>query len=298
MYKNNLHDPMNKFKYDYNIDLNTQNAATKIIHLVGTNKKVLEFGCATGNMSRILHEQYQCDIIGVEIVPEAADIAREFCSKVFIGNIEELDFEKELEPKTFDVIIFADVLEHLKYPLNILKKILVFLKDDGFVLASIPNIAHASIIMELIKGNFRYKSLGLLDDTHLRFFTKHGIYELFEKSGYIISLMDRVKVPPESTEFKSNIQTLPREIKDYMYKNNDDIETYQFIVKAYKSSETGIILKLREDIVKLEKEIQEKEELIKQKDITIHRFQNTKSWRITEPLRWLNNIVKRNLLYK
>lgn len=293
MYKNNLYDPMNKFKYDYSIDLNTQNAATKIIHLVGTNKRVLEFGCATGNMSRILHEQFKCDIIGVEIVPEAADIAREFCSKVFVGNIEELNFEKELEPKTFDVIIFADVLEHLKDPFNILKKVIIFLKDDGFVLASIPNIAHASIIMELIKGNFRYKPLGLLDDAHLRFFTKHSIYELFEKGGYVVSLIDRVKVPPESTEFKSNIQTIPREVRDYIYENNDDIETYQFIVKAYKSSETGIILKLREEIENLEREIHQKDEDIKQKDIMINRFQYSKSWRVTDPLRRLNNILRR-----
>ena len=289
--------------YDNIVDLTIDNAITKIIRLVGNKKKVLEFGCATGYMSKVLKEQFSCDVTGVEINPELAEKAREFCGNIVVGDIENLDIPNIFKSVTFDVILFVDVLEHLKDPAEILRKVFILLKDNGYVLASIPNIAHASVIIELIKGDFRYRPLGLLDDTHIHFFTKRSIYELFEKSGFVVRLIDRVRMTPESTEFNTPVYTVPKEVIDYLYRRNEDVETYQFIVKAYKSTDTGTILKLREEIAEKDSQIAEKDKQISEKDSQIsekekklQRLLYSKSWRITAPLRGLYNIVKRFLL--
>lgn len=232
---------MDLFKYNFAIDLNIEYAHTKLIRLVGTHKKVLEYGCATGYMSKVLKEQFACEVTGIELNREAAEKAKEFCSQVIVGDVENLDLSGLLEPNSFDVIIFADVLEHLSEPWTVLEKVARFLKNNGYVLASIPNIAHASVIVELLNGKFDYKPLGLLDDTHLRFFTKESICRLFEKCGYVIGLIDRVTIPPQQTEFKTNMESIPGEVSDYMYRSNKEVETYQFIVKAFSAAVTCYI---------------------------------------------------------
>lgn len=189
-------------------------------------------------MSKVLKEQFACEVTGIELNREAAEKAKEFCSQVIVGDLENLDLSDLLEPNSFDVIIFADVLEHLKEPWTVLEKGARFLKNNGYVLASIPNIAHASIIVELLNGKFDYKPLGLLDDTHLRFFTKESICRLFEKCGYVIGLIDRVTIPPQQTEFKTNMESIPGEVSDYMYRSSKEVETYQFIVKAFSAAVT------------------------------------------------------------
>lgn len=222
---------MNKYTYPENQQPTPQN--NKLIALVGENKKVLEIGCAMGFQTRALHEIQRCQVTGIEIDPDAANYARPYCEELLVGDIETMHVDQLLHDRQFDVITFADVLEHLKDPVAVLYKMKPLLREGAYVLASIPNIAHCSVVYEMARGRFEYRSLGILDDTHIRFFTLQNVYQTFEKAGYLVVALDRNRLPASETEFKTNPETdEDRQFLKYIKQRNPDAETYQFVVKA------------------------------------------------------------------
>ena len=220
-------------KYTYPENKLPTPQSSKLLALVGENKKVLEVGCATGYQTQTMHEMLHCQVTGIEINPNAAIQARPYCEDLLVGDIETMDVNQLLHDRQFDVITFADVLEHLKDPTAVLQKVKPFLREGAYILASIPNIAHCSVIYEMARGRFEYRSLGLLDDTHIHFFTRQTIYHTFEKAGYQIIALDRIRIPASNTEFKTHPETEDdRKFIEYINQRNSEAETYQFIVKA------------------------------------------------------------------
>ena len=153
----------------------------KIVELVGKNKKVLDVGCATGLLAKELKKRGN-KIYGIEIDPEQAEIAKKFCEETLMGDIENIEIP--YKPNYFDVILFADILEHLKAPEQVLSKLSKFLKNDGFCIVVLPNIAHIYVRIKLLFGIFKYEEIGILDRTHLRFFTYKTARKLIEDSGF------------------------------------------------------------------------------------------------------------------
>jgi len=151
------------------------------------SKRILDVGCAEGKMAGELKERNQAEVWGIEIVNDVAQKAKERLNKVLIGSVEEQ--LPKLKDKYFDSIIFADVLEHLVYPGEVLKSIKSNLKDNGEIIISLPNIRHWSVIASLLDGSFDYADYGILDRTHLRFFTLETAKKLIENSGYFIKDM-------------------------------------------------------------------------------------------------------------
>ncbi len=145
-----------------------------MIRLTGENKRVLELGCATGSTTKVLQER-GCRVVGIEIDADAAQIAEQFCERVIVADLDLLDIDEALGDDTFDVIIAADVLEHLRNPLRVMTACLEHLRDEGEVLLSIPNIAHADARLALLRGDFDYQWCGILDETHMRFFTRRTL---------------------------------------------------------------------------------------------------------------------------
>ncbi len=226
--------------YDYQIDLSSENSShTKILKLVGQGKYVLEIGCATGYMTRYLKEKLGCRVFCVEIESDSAQEARPYCEELLIEDIEQLDLGETLKDKRFDVVILADVLEHLKDSRSVLRKLRHFLDDKGYILLSVPNGAHGSVALELLDGKWEYRSEGLLDRTHLHFFDKDGLTTLLDETGYLISQLDRVIVHPRDTEMKTPWDSYPRDVTAYLEKVNPEYQTYQFIVKAHPTTATG-----------------------------------------------------------
>lgn len=220
-------------EYVYDIDLNGEETAARFLRLVGRDKAVLEMGCSSGTQTRILKEQLGCRVTAVEINPEAARIAQQHAEKILVGNIEQIDFERELAGQSFDVITFADVLEHLYDPAGTLRRIKAFLKPDGCIIATVPNFTHAAIAYEMANGRFEYRKTGLLDDTHIRFFSRGGVYQTFAKAGLQVVSLERSFVKAEESEFAIKIASdADRAMLDYIRKNNPESETYHFIVKA------------------------------------------------------------------
>lgn len=198
----------------------------KIIKLIGTNKRVLEVGCATGYISKRLKEN-GCSVIGMEIDPTSAEVAKRYCDDVIVDDVESLE-EIPCKEKSFDVILFGDILEHLKDPQNTLEKFKKYLKDDGFICISIPNIANWRIRLNLLFGKFEYTEDGLLDESHLRFFTKKTAEKLILDAGFRIIKFD---VTPSLPLF------IPGKVRYRIANLFPSLFGYQFLFAAKKNEE-------------------------------------------------------------
>ncbi|QAV25727.1 hypothetical protein BTDUT50_02910 [Neobacillus thermocopriae] len=233
-------------RYNFEINMNANNAHTAILRKIKNNSKVLEFGPATGYMTKYMKENLNCTVYGVEIDERAAAEAIKYSEDVVVCDIDTLEWKNKLNSKRFDYIIFADVLEHLKNPWKVLRESKDLLDENGIILISIPNISHNAVIMELLSGEFRYRKLGLLDDTHLRFFTRNTLLELVNDSGLTVTNLEEVVMSPEITELKKHYSDFPESISSYL-KSRIDGHVYQYIVTAQKSQNVNG-LKIKEDV--------------------------------------------------
>lgn len=218
-------------KYEADIDRTESNTSHNLmLELVGNDKRVLDVGCATGYLARALTAQ-GCTVSGVEIDPAAAEEARPVLKELVVGNLESLDLVAAFGAKTFDAVVFGDVLEHLTDPLAVLRGSLALLDDDGFIVISIPNVAHGSVRLALLKGKFEYRDLGLLDATHLRFFTRESFDALLRDAGLVPVEFRRTTADFFETEIPVTPSDFPPEL---LVALNSDPEgrTYQFVVKA------------------------------------------------------------------
>jgi 2-polyprenyl-3-methyl-5-hydroxy-6-metoxy-1,4-benzoquinol methylase len=225
-------------KYEARIDLeNTNTSHSLIVEFVGRGKRVLDVGCAAGDLARVLVER-SCAVTGIEIDPEAAHQAEKHCERVVVGNVEELDLSEMLGDEAFDVIVFGDMLEHLKNPLRTLDRLKPFLRSEGYLVASIPNVAHGSVRLALIQGKFRYSPLGLLDNTHLRFFTRASVEQLFEDAGFLITGLKRTLRGIFDTEIEIEEALIPDEVVELVQADLES-STYQFVLAAHRFGEAG-----------------------------------------------------------
>ncbi len=165
---------------------------------------ILEVGCAAGRTGKELKKRPGVFVAGVENDPEAARLAREVLDDVVEGNIEAMDLP--YEENSFDCILFADVLEHLIDPLAVLKKMHKYLKPQGTVVASIPNVQFFGVVHHLTEGNWTYQKEGILDETHLRFFTFKEMEKLFSQAGFEIGQVDET-LDPQFKELKPGSRT-------------------------------------------------------------------------------------------
>jgi len=145
-----------------------------------TAQKILDLGCANGELGAAVKRRQNCEITGIELNKAAAAIAEKQLDRVYIDNLNR--FDPTFLNDKYDCIILADILEHLIAPWTVLEKFAKVLTTGGVLIASIPNIAHPEIIQELQEGLFRYRFAGLLDIGHLRFFTKTSIFQLFYRA--------------------------------------------------------------------------------------------------------------------
>jgi methionine biosynthesis protein MetW len=148
----------------------------KIAELTPPDCDVLELGCATGYVSKLL-KQKGCRVTGIELDEDAAREAEQYCVHVYPGDIHQLLSAGTLKGR-FDCILCGDVLEHLPDPESVLRHLHGLLKSNGFILVSIPNIAFWKMRWDLLTGRFEYQDTGLLDKTHLRFYTIRTFHDL------------------------------------------------------------------------------------------------------------------------
>ena len=151
--------------------------------------RLLDVGCGAGTTGEAVKKAYPgAMVFGIELNEAAAEAARTRVDKVATGRFEEVDLEAlGIAPGSLDTVILADVLEHLYDPWSVLLRLRPYLTADAQIIASIPNVRNLALMEELARGNWRYEECGLLDVTHIRFFTLREIYRFFHETGYRIT---------------------------------------------------------------------------------------------------------------
>ena len=181
--------------YTANALINDPNHSwSKILSMIPAGSTVLDVGCSSGNLGRELMAQKQCIVDGIELDPGDATIAAKSLRHVWVFNIEDAEAVKQLNKK-YDVIIFADVLEHLVDPASTLKRVKGLLKPNGSIVFSIPNMAHVSIRLALLRGEFRHTETGIVDKTHLHFYDLDEVKRVFHEAGMHFSRLDQSPYP-------------------------------------------------------------------------------------------------------
>ena len=144
---------------------------------------ILEIGCSNGNTGALALAMNKCGkYTGVEIHEAAAQKAKDKLSEVLVGDIEQM--ELPWQDNTFDALVLSEVLEHLVDPWKVLRRLHRYLKPGAMVFASSPNVSHHRIIRMLLKGEWNLTDDGIMDRTHLRWFTPSTFAQMFEDSGY------------------------------------------------------------------------------------------------------------------
>lgn len=159
------------------------------------SKKILEAGCGEGVFASEVKKLMNAEVWGLELDPESAKLAETKIDKVLVGDLS--DTVPQLPENYFDCIIFNDVLEHLVNPYDILNRLHKNLSPNGVIVCSIPNVRYWRVFKKYIFGKqWQYEDNGVMDRTHLRFFTKKSIYDMFENLNYEVVKMKGLKPTP------------------------------------------------------------------------------------------------------
>lgn len=145
-------------------------------------KRILDVGCGAGATGLELMNRQSCELYGVELHPLAAKAAKGHYQAVLEEDVEEVKLP--YPEGFFDCMIFADILEHLKDPWSVIQSYAAHLSPAGSIVCSIPNISHAEALFPLLLGEWNYRDAGILDRTHLRFFTPQTVHTLFPQDQF------------------------------------------------------------------------------------------------------------------
>jgi 2-polyprenyl-3-methyl-5-hydroxy-6-metoxy-1,4-benzoquinol methylase len=197
---------------------------------------VLELGCGAGALGKAFLEDVnpEATYTGVEMMAGPAEIAEKHLSRVLVGDLEKLsNADLDLQDGSLDVVVYGDVLEHLVDPWQELQRRKNLLKPKGLILACIPNVGHWSILAKLMTDQWLYEDRGILDRTHLRFFTRATVRDLFESAGLKVTRIKGLEQAAQSgTAFAQKLATPLSEMGlDSRYLSNH-ASVYQWLVKA------------------------------------------------------------------
>lgn len=218
--------------YEADLDLQNPNLShSQVVSMVGTDKRVLDVGCASGYLGAILMGR-GCDVTGVEIDPAAAQQARAVLTAVVEADLDSTRLSEHFSPASFDTIVFADVLEHLQDPLAVLADAKELLAPGGQIVISIPNVAHGSLRLALLQGRWKYTDVGLLDRTHIRFFTWSSLGEFLADAGLVADVARSTTADPLGVGVAIAADRLPTSIVEWVRHQPHALD-FQFVVSAH-----------------------------------------------------------------
>ena len=213
----------------------TDNSNSLILRNVSPNTEVLETACAHGRMTRYLKESLNCRVTIVEYDAEAGAAAAPFAADArhigpVQGDLERGPWYDDLrrEGRTFDYIVMADILEHLHDPAKVLAQAADLLKPGGSMWISIPNFTHNAVLIELLNGRFEYRKIGLLDNTHLRFFSAGSLEAMVRGAGLKVVRRADPVLAVKRTELKNSYRDVPWPVALYLKRRRGG-EIYQFV---------------------------------------------------------------------
>jgi len=244
--------------YSGKLDLkDSNNSWTKAYELIDPNSSVLDVGCSNGDFGLALSKLKNCKVDGVE--PDLGDyeIAKSKL-KIVVNSFIEEALEGVLKEKKYDYIVFLDVIEHLVDPVDVLNRLHKHLNKDGKIIFSIPNMAHISVRLMLLGGDFEYGKTGLLDNTHLHYYTKKEVQRIFNTAGYHIDILNFVEYDYTDEMISEILQRLGFiESNTPAFLKKKDSFAYQYVGSATMTANlnTDSKLKFASPVLPVTKEI-------------------------------------------
>jgi O-antigen biosynthesis protein len=226
-------------QYHRSFDPTADDSLAKIARLVRPGESVLDVGCGPGVLAAYLSEERGCWVDGIEGDRASAEYGQRYFRSLWVANLEHDDIAGLLAGATYDVIICADVLEHLRVPESVLRSLRPFLKPGGRFLLSVPNVGYHGLIAELIAGDFRYRDEGLLDRTHIRFFTRRSLERLLVDGELVVASLTTVRKPLAESEFSADAAIALAPAFQEVLRCSTDAETYQFIVECLRREDVA-----------------------------------------------------------
>ena len=200
--------------------------------LVHNQATVLDLGCGSGALGQHLSETRGCTLDGVTLSEAEATHARPHYRRVVVDNLESCDLVATFAGSHYDFIVCADVLEHLSRPEQVLAACRQLLQPEGRLLISVPNAGYTGLIAELLDGEFLYREEGLLDRTHLRFFTRRSLARFLGEQRWAIDSVDTIARELPESEFDAAFDRLPPPVARHLLGAPDAL-SYQFICMAH-----------------------------------------------------------------
>lgn len=215
--------------YDYDVDVTSDTAPARVCRMVGSGKSVLEIGAGPGSITRVLRAR-ENRITALELDQTAIPHLSKHCDRVVSANLNDPSWPDAFTDR-FDVVIAADVLEHLTDPWTTLERMRTLLAPRGVIVVSVPHASHAAILACLLHEDVEYRDWGLLDRTHIRFFGLKNLDEMFRRAGLKIVHGEFVCRDPRDTEFKDKWNALPEDARSFLGKQRF-AQVYQVVVTA------------------------------------------------------------------
>lgn len=221
-------------KYQTVVDLSDRsNSHSLIHHLVAESGKagmeILEVGCSSGYVGATLVAKGH-RVTGVEVDPDAAEAARSVLQEVHTGDAD--GFFAAHPDRRYDAILLGDVLEHMVDPAATLRRCVAHLADSGSVAISLPCVTHGSVRAMLLEGRWDYADYGLLDRTHLRFFSRKGMAELLAEAGLRIARLHATTMPIEIADREYDLALRPESIAAVELLADDELLDFQYVASA------------------------------------------------------------------
>ena len=218
--------------YDREIDSSERTSLSVLASHIPAGARVLDLGCGSGAIGRFLSARDGAATIdGLTINEDEAQRAAAHYRRVEVADLDRCVLTDLFEPASYDIIVCADVLEHVRQSDRVLSDCRSLLASGGQVLLSIPNAAYCGLIAELMAGEFRYRSEGLLDETHVRFFTRQTLLRFLDAGGWAVRHIETIVRQLPASEFRIAFDALPPAVARHLLALPDAL-TYQFIVIA------------------------------------------------------------------
>lgn len=217
--------------YVRHINADERTSLSVLAQWVPQGATVLDLGCGSGALGQYLAQHRACTTDGITWSEAEAAHARPHYRRVEVADLETADLHTLLAGQRYDRIVCADVLEHLRQPERILDTCRALLASDGQLLISVPNAAYCGLVAELLHGEFRYRDEGLLDRTHLRFFTRSSLTRFLHEQQWAINALDTIQCEWPESEFQVTLDSIPPAVTRYLLAQQDAL-TYQFIAAA------------------------------------------------------------------
>jgi methionine biosynthesis protein MetW len=220
----------------YRVDIepsNPNDSHFQVVQLVGSGHDVLDVGCADGDVGRLLQETGN-RVSGLDRDAEAAEKARADLERVVVADLDTSSLLDHFEAASFDVVVLADVLEHLREPERALREATVLLREGGRLVLSVPNVAHGALRLALLQGRWTYTAAGLLDRTHLHFFTRTSLLQLLEGVGLAVDDLRATVADPLGVEVELEPDRIPATLVEWV-RHQPDALHYQFVLTARRA---------------------------------------------------------------